>query len=132
MWYELSINNELQRKELVGEIVQDVARKLVTNLQKELSLEDKVVSGLMLDSLDWFPKDKVVGSQKEGMDNIEYGRLAGSHVPLKPLKEWAMKKFNLEEGVAWGVAKKVEKQIFENGIPMTRFAKITLEKMVHG
>ena len=128
----ISADSEEERNALKDQILEDIGRKLVTDLQKELSREEKVVSGLMLDSLNWFPEDKIVGSKREGMDNLEYGRFAGSHVPLKPLMEWAKKKFGISEGEAWGVAKKVENHIFEEGIPMTRFAKITLEKVNYG
>ena len=113
---------------LIKDINNSIAKKLLLELKNELVAEDKVVTGSMADSLEYFPSDKIVGSTKAGMDNIEYGRAAGSHVPIKPLMEWAKFRFNLSDKQAWLVAKDVENKIFEEGIPMTRFAKITLER----
>lgn len=128
----MNIENYDVRSKLVDDITTDIANRLVKKLKDELVIEDKVVTGGMSDSLQYYKEDKIVGSTRDGMDNIEYGRTAGNHVPIEPLKKWAKIKFGLTDGEAYGVAKKVEQQIFENGIPMTRFAKITLEKMTFG
>ena len=120
------------RQKLKKDIIKDVANKLIIELKNELRDQDKIVSGAMAESLYYYPDDKVVGSEREGIDNVEYGRHEGYHVPLVPLKNWAMKKFGVDEGQAWGIAKDVEKKIYDEGIPMSRFMKITLERITNG
>lgn len=115
--------------ELRDDAKSKIGERMVTNLKQELVRQDKVVSGMMMESIKYFPEDNTVGSMRDGMGNIEYGRAAGHHVPLKPLIEWAKTRFGLSDGDAWAMAKSVEAEIFENGIPMTRFTKIALEKM---
>jgi len=114
---------------LLQEIVADIANDLITRMKAELENMDKVVFGNASKSIEYYPTDKIVGSFLDYIRNIEYGRIAGTHVPLEPLHDWAVKKFNMEDSYAWAFAKTVEKKIFENGIPMTRFCKLALGEL---
>ena len=125
--FTLSINDPINDK--VRETLLDaVAEKLIKELKLKLREDDHIFSGNAEESLQYYKDIKTVGSELDYIRNIEYGRQAGSHVPIKPLKEWAMTKMGLTESEAWGVAKAIEKKIFEEGIDMTRFAKKTLNE----
>ena len=110
-------------------IVDKVAEALVNNLKKALKDRDKVLTGKAEKSIQYYKEIKTVGSELDYIANIEYGRRAGTHVPIKPLMEWVMNKMHVPQSEAYRVAKSVEKKIFEDGIPMTRFAKTTVEEM---
>ena len=112
----------------IARLKNDIGNDLVELLKKTLKEHDKDVFGQAIDSIQYFSEDDVVGSLLDYIFNIEYGREAGSHVPLEPLKKWAVEKLGVPEEEAWAIAKKIENKIYNEGIEMTRFAKITLEK----
>lgn len=123
-------NNE-QRERIKESVLQAIANRLVDNLQDKLFQEDKIFTGKARDSIRYYKDIKTVGSENDHIRNIEYGRMAGSHVPIKPLQEYAEKKLGIPSNQSYGVAKAIEKKIFEKGIPMTRFAKNTLMEMLY-
>lgn len=106
----------------------DIGNDLVALLKKTLKEEGKDVFGQAIDSIQYFDDDNIVGSILDYVYNIEFGREAGSHVPLEPLKKWAVEKLGIPEDEAWAVARKIENKIYEEGIDMTRFAKISLDR----
>ena len=122
--------NDPDVKKLKEELMSRVADILIKKLQDGLEKEDHIFSGKARDSIQYYEDITIVGSELDYIRNLEYGRAAGSHVPIEPLKKWVMVKFGLTDSQAYGVAKKIEKKIFEKGIPMTRFAKIAVEEMV--
>lgn len=112
------------------ELLDEFALILVKKLKEELDIQDKVFKGSAQDSIDYFPEDKTVGSKLDYVYNIEYGRKAGTYVPIQPLVNWVMHKMNIsDEKHARQIAYVINKNIHDDGIPMTRFAKITLEKL---
>ena len=122
--------NDADVKKLKEDLFQRVADVLIEKLRDGLEREDHIFSGKARDSIQYYEDITTVGSELDYIRNIEYGRAAGSHVPIAPLKKWAMVKFGIPESEAYGVAKAIEKKIFEKGIPMTRFAKTAVEEMV--
>jgi len=126
----LSSSNSVEAERIKQAIVDKVAEKLVENLKKALRDRDKIFTGKAEKSIKYYKDDKSVGSELDYVANIEYGRRAGTHVPIKPLIEWVTKKMGVPESEAYKIAKSVERKIFEKGIPMTRFAKTTVEEMV--
>lgn len=112
----------------IARLKNDIGNDLVQLLKKTLKEHDKNVFGLAIDSIQYFSEDDIVGSLLDYIFNIEFGREAGSHVPLEPLKKWAVEKLGVPEEEAWAIAKKIENKIYDEGIEMTRFAKIALEK----
>lgn len=118
-----------EREQLVDQICKDIAEDMMKRLKTKLKRLDKVVSGTAEGSIEYDEEQKIVGSTLDYMYNIEFGREAGSHVPLEPLKDWCVQKLHIPESKAWGAAKQIEKHIYENGIPMTRFWKMVLGEM---
>lgn len=118
-------DNEKEISRLKGDIAED----LVKELKKTLKENNKDVFGQAIDSIQYFEKDDIVGSLLDYVYNIEFGREAGSHVPIEPLKNWAIEKLGVSENEAWAIAKSIENKIYSEGIDMTRFVKITLDKM---
>ncbi len=126
----LSSNKEEDiREKLKEKIFDSVAEKLTKKLKDKLEEYDLIFSGKAKNSIQYYKDITTVGSELDYVRNLEYGRMAGSHVPIEPLKEWAMTKMGLTESEAWGVARAIEKKIFQEGIDMTRFAKKALNEM---
>lgn len=112
------------------ELLDDFALHVVDLLKKQLELQDKVFTGEAKDSIKYYKNDRVVGSKTDFVYNIEYGRLRGNYVPLKPLIEWVKVKFNVtNDREAYVLAKKLNEKILRDGIPASRFMKNVLEKL---
>ena len=122
MSVEESNENELSR------LKSDIGNDLVQLLKKTLKENDKDVFGAAVESIEYFKDDEVVGSLLDYIYNIEFGREAGSHVPIQPIKEWIYVKLGIFGEEADRMAYAIEKKIYKSGIPMTRFAKISLER----
>ena len=118
------------RTEITDALLHDIGNDLRDALKKKLEDMDKVVFGLMMDSIVFDEYDKIVGSSRRGISNVEFGREAGSHTPIEELKRWAGKRFQVSESEALGIAIAVEKKIYREGIDETRFMKMTLEEFV--
>jgi len=110
-------------------LIDDIANMLINKLGETLDKRDKIVFGQAKDSLEYDKKLKLVGSKLEYMPNIEYGRTSGYHVPIQPLREWIYVRFKIYGKEADEFAHAIERKIFERGIPLTRFAKVTLSEL---
>ena len=106
----------------------DIGNDLVKELKKTLKEDDKDVFGDAVESIEYFKDDEIVGSLLDYIYNIEFGREAGSHVPMQPLREWVYVKLGIVGPEAERIVSAIENKIYKSGIPMTRFAKITLER----
>ena len=126
------LKDRKSRLEFRDLLVENIGKEIIVNLQKELVNQDKIVSGRLADSFEYDKPDKVVGSTDEGAADVEYGMPGGTLVPVEALKEWAKVKFALSDKEATSMAFAVQKGIHKNGIPMSRFVKVTLERMVSG
>lgn len=122
MSVEESNKLEMQR------LFQDIGNDLKDVIVKTLEEEGKEVFGEAIKSVQYFADDNVVGSLLDYMFNIEFGREAGSHVPLQPLHDWAVEKLGLDDESAWATARRIENKIYSEGIEMTRAWKISLER----
>lgn len=109
--------------ETANKIVGVIGQELKLSIKKQLKLLGKYVTHDAVESIDFYPDIKEVGSELDYLYNLEWGRKAGEHVPLPRLHRWVMMKFGMDENQAWGIVKSIEKKIFEEGIPMTRFMK---------
>ena len=116
------------REEAVDQITESIGKNLILKMQEELVLQDKVVSGMLADSMEY--NNKVVGLTDEGAADVEYGTPPGKTVDVETLKKWAALKYDLSDKEAEETAIAVQKKIFEKGIGPSRFAKISIEKMV--
>ena len=123
------LKDRKDRRQFREDILESVAKMVIDKLQKELLAQDKIVTGHMADSWQYDKKAHVVGSRRDGISNVEFGREKGSHVPIEPLIKWCVLKFGMDEGEAKSTAYAVEKKIYAEGIPASRFVKIALEKM---
>lgn len=109
-------------------LIDDIANLLVIKLKDKLNILDKNVFGELIDSIEYSKEEKLVGSKSEVAKPVEYGRRAGKHVPIQPLLEWVYVKLNIYGKEAEDMAYAIERKIFNEGIPKTRFAKLTLSE----
>ena len=117
-----------ERDRLVNEIKTDVANDLVRKLKEELQKTDKIFSGDAINSIHYNEEDGIVGSKLDYVGVIEWGRLAGTGLPLKRLREWVKIKLGGTKGkgeidqMTFALAKKIK----DDGINPTRFARKVL------
>lgn len=111
---------------------EDLANYIIEKIKSKMKQEGKIDSGIAAECFDYYENDSVVGTFLDYMYNIEYGRFAGSHVPIKPLAEWAMSKVGVDEKNAYAFAKYIEHMIYEEGITPSRVVKKVLEDLEHG
>lgn len=119
-----------KKVEDIDELMDEFGLILVGKLQEELRRQDKVFTKEAHDSIEYYPEDKVVGSKLNFIYNLEYGRKVGTYVPENELLMWVQGKLGIVDiDEAERVMRIINEKIFRKGIPMTRFAKITLEKL---
>ena len=124
------LSDDIERRRLVDAITSDIGTALVDELRIKLITMDKYVFGRLADSLEWNPALSLVGSKLRYAWSVEYGRKAGGSTPLEPLKEWAKKRFGVDDNAAMGIAIAVEKKIRTEGIDQTRFMKLGLLEFI--
>ena len=98
-----------------------------------MGMAPKVDTGTLRDTIHYEydeNEEKLTLMFQSYWQNVNYGRTAGFYVPIKPLKEWAMRKLGLDDKEATGMAFAVSKNIYKFGIAPTNFYDDATEEMI--
>ena len=116
---------------VVASIKKDVGDDLLERCKLSLLDKDKYVTGKMYRSMEHNVGEGIVGSKRDGIWYVEFGR-PPMEVPISDLKEWAEMRFGLDERAAWKVAYRVRDKILAEGTEASRFMLGALEDLVAG
>ena len=120
-----------QFQETMNNMAESICTDVIREMQSQLKMQDKVVRGVVRDSLQYDKETQEVYSTFEYISNIEYGRRAGAKKPpLKPIAEWLMNKMGLSKEEAYSVAPKVAHNISKYGIKGSLFVEKSLNVVV--
>lgn len=116
----------------IHEITDDIGRDLVLIMQKKLHQMDKEYTGNAIQSISYDDIRRMVGSDLDYVYNIEFGRQKGNPPPFDKIKDWVEKKLGIHDPESREVAGRIVNSIASEGIPMTRFTKLSLIEITNG